>query len=338
LRIKQPVLVVPDHEDANAAKDAPAPGHRMRLAVGIDQSQTSLAAVDWVRRLRKNMPCDVVLIHLYWPAAEYARLGLTGPRSLVEPDPETIQLLQKSLSPVIGTLPGEGETTLRILPNWGSTGERLVEEAARAGADLLVLGNHHRHAFARLWHGSTVPPAVHTGRIPVLCVSQASAEPAAKATIPPLRSVVAATDLSELGNDAVAHAYALVRAERGGMVHLLYVHERALPVPAYALPAYPGRALSPAEDLELRARLMALVPSEATAAGILTDVTIVDGGDAAEVICQTAARLSADAICVASHGRGGLGRAVLGSVAGRLLHRADRPVFVVRRPAEDGAR
>jgi nucleotide-binding universal stress UspA family protein len=147
--------------------------------------------------------------------------------------------------------------------------------------------------------------------------------------------VVAATDLSELGNRAIAHAYALVRGGgEGSVVHLLTVHERPLPRPAYAYAPDAAGALGAVEERELRARLLAEVPAEAAALGISTDITVVDGGEASEVICQTAARLGADAITLSSHGRGGVGRAVLGSIAGRVIHRADRPVFVVRQPTE----
>jgi len=56
-------------------------------------------------------------------------------------------------------------------------------------------------------------------------------------------------------------------------------------------------------------------------------------GDPAEAIAHAAERVGADAICVGSHGRGALARAVLGSVSQALLGRTHRPVLVVpRRP------
>jgi nucleotide-binding universal stress UspA family protein len=298
----------------------------------VDLSNSSAAAIEWVRELRRHLDLDVTFLHVYWPAAEYARFGLRGPRDLFEPDPVTIELLRKSLLPLIGTLPGRGQMNLKIVPHWGSSGERLVDEATQAGADLLVLGTHHRHGFSRLVHGSTVPPAIHTGVLPIVCVSQSPLRPPVT-TMPHLRSIVAATDLSELGNRAIPHAYALARGE-AGVVHLLHVHERLVPRPSYAYAADVANALTADETHALRTRLQALVPPQAAAHGIATDVIIADGGGAAEVICQTAERLSADAICVGSQGRGGLGRLVLGSVTAQVLHQATRPVFVVRGPAE----
>ncbi len=327
LRVKQPIVVVPQGAKGGLPFHAPT-GRRWRIAVGVDLSNSSAAAIDWVRDVRRHVEVDVVFIHLYWPAAEYARFGLTGPRDLFEADAPTVELLRKSLEPMIGTLPGGGETTVRILPNWGPPGERLAEEAVEAKADLLVLGTHHRHGFSRLLHGSTVPPAMHAATLPIVCVSQGQRTPREQ-PIPHLRKILAATDLSEFGNRAIAHAYALARGESGA-VHLLYVHERLLPSPTYAYAPGSAGALTERETNDLRARLHAQIPAQAAALGIPTDVSIVDGGSAAEVICQTAERLDADAICMGSHGRTGLGGAVLGSVAARVLHQATRPVFLVR--------
>jgi nucleotide-binding universal stress UspA family protein len=332
LRIQQPVVVVPQAAAVPAWRAPPTDGRPWRIAVGLDQSNTSAAAVDWVRELRRRADCDVTFVHLYWPVSEYARFGLTGPRNLFETDREVVGLLENALASTIGTLPGRGEVSLRILPSWGPPGQRLVDEAVAAKADLLVLGTHHRHGFSRLLKGSTVPPALHAGNLPIVCVSP-QPRPAAARRIPRLRSILASTDLSEGGNRSIAHAFALARAEGGaggGIVHILYVHERMLPTPAYAYPPESSGSLRPDEIKELRERLTALIPAEASGLGISTDVLVVDGGMAADVICQTAERLDVDAISVGSRGRGGVGNLVLGSVAARVLHEASRPVLVVR--------
>jgi nucleotide-binding universal stress UspA family protein len=57
---------------------------------------------------------------------------------------------------------------------------------------------------------------------------------------------------------------------------------------------------------------------------------VVRGDDAAAALAQCAARFGVDVICIASHGRSGITRALVGSVADRLLRATRRPVLVLR--------
>ncbi|MBA3819953.1 MAG: universal stress protein [Deltaproteobacteria bacterium] len=57
---------------------------------------------------------------------------------------------------------------------------------------------------------------------------------------------------------------------------------------------------------------------------------MIHGDDAAVTIAQCAARLGVDVICIASHGRSGISRALVGSVADRLLRATRLPVLVLR--------
>jgi len=54
--------------------------------------------------------------------------------------------------------------------------------------------------------------------------------------------------------------------------------------------------------------------------------------DPAVGIGNVAARLGADVIVIASHGRSGLRRVLLGSVAQQVVQREPRPVLIVRPP------
>jgi nucleotide-binding universal stress UspA family protein len=197
--------------------------------------------------------------------------------------------------------------------------------------DLLILGTHQPHGWERLRRGSAAVAALRTARVPLLCVPASkvqAAEPPVQAHIPQLRTVLAATDLSELGNRTVLHACALLRGA-GGVVELTHVRERHLPSPIYAYDSGED-ALTPQLQGEIEDRLRALIPAEAASFGIDVRVTVVDGGAPGEAILQTARRLGADAICVASHGRSGLLRSVLGSVAEAVISGSELPVHLVR--------
>jgi len=57
--------------------------------------------------------------------------------------------------------------------------------------------------------------------------------------------------------------------------------------------------------------------------------TLVREGDFAEGIVETAGEIQADLIVMGSHGRRGLGKMIMGSVAEQVLHRSSVPLFII---------
>ena len=66
-------------------------------------------------------------------------------------------------------------------------------------------------------------------------------------------------------------------------------------------------------------------------AGIETDVAWIEGTTPAKAICDYAESHGINLIVVGSHGRGGVERWLLGSVAERVVRHATCNVYVVRR-------
>ena len=58
-------------------------------------------------------------------------------------------------------------------------------------------------------------------------------------------------------------------------------------------------------------------------------------GHAGQVICNLAEELDATSIVIGSHGRGGIKRAVLGSVSDHVVRNAPCPVVVIGPGADD---
>ena len=144
----------------------------------------------------------------------------------------------------------------------------------------------------------------------------------------PFRTVLCPTDLSPSGDAAIAIAHA-VTAD-GGTVHLLHV---CVPVyvtspldatPILALPSTPEGQ----DKIEKKAmeELLRRTPVASAARGVHTERRVVHEGDPAAAIEREAARVGADAIVLGTHGRSGLARALLGSVASAVLSKAKRPV------------
>jgi len=128
--------------------------------------------------------------------------------------------------------------------------------------------------------------------------------------------VLAATDLSSFGNEAVRFALALAHAT-GGDLHLLHVSDAQVP--------------DWDDEASLTAQLRSLVPQRWP---FRVSTEVIFGRQPSTAIASAAERMDADVICVASHGRRGIARVALGSVTEDLMRRAHRPVLVVR-PAEE---
>jgi nucleotide-binding universal stress UspA family protein len=323
----RPVIVAPTPEEG-AASLAGSWRRRtpLRLLVGLDRSSGSEAALRFVRQLRALGDCDVTFLHVYWPPEEIQRLGLTGRRELMVPDPEIVAPLEHALRLRVGALPGAGEVSFSVRPGWGPTADNILVGAELGRFDLIVVGAEHRRGLSRLWHGSVTEALVRASKVtPVVCVPGLASDGAAH--LPQVTRVLVPTDLSAAGNAAIPHAYGLLRD--GGIVELCHVIEAHRAHPTYAYDD-PPPAITPQRRAEIEAQLRALIPAEAAGLGITTRLSVIEGEGAAEAILQAAARFESDALALASHGRSGLARALVGSVAEEVLRRADRPVLIVR--------
>jgi nucleotide-binding universal stress UspA family protein len=326
-----PVVIVPRLESGQSWLQGGTDGaaRPLRALVGLEGADGAAPLVAFAADLRRRERCDVDFLHLYWPPEEYARLGLRGARNPLEADVDVIMNLEPKLRALIDGLPGQGRVALDLQPALGSPASNLISAADQRPYDLMVVGSHQRHGLARILKGSVAETLAHQAtQIPIVCVPipTAARRGAGAAGMPRLLTVLAPTDLSDIGNAAIPYAYALLRGT-GGVVELCHVHEHGLPNPAYAydLPDQLTAAARATIERELRA----LVPPEAEAMGITTHVSIVDGGKAAETIVAAAERLNVDAVSLGSHGRSGVARAMLGSVAEAVLRTTKRPVFVV---------
>ena len=129
--------------------------------------------------------------------------------------------------------------------------------------------------------------------------------------IPTFRHMLIPTDFSPFANRAIPIGYGIVA--RGGIVHLLHVVTRK-----------PGE-----DDLYVTERLRALIPTGAMTRGIFTEIEVIQDENAWAGIWHAAGRLGVDAICMATHGRSGISRVVLGSQAQEVVLRTRQPVVLV---------
>lgn len=309
----------------------------LRVFLAGDFSASSEAACRWAGKLREFGPCEFIVGNADWPPEEHLRLGVPGPVALAENRPEITRILERDLRERVGKLLGQSPAKVLVEATWGRAELQLLQMAGAERADLIVTGSHQRHGWSRLWHGSVSRGLLHDAPMSVACVPQlvtaTSVAGSGEAPVAPVeyRRVLAATDGSPLGDRAVPHALAAVRA--GGTVTLLQVVP-PLELPGPLVPHYERRRPTPRAHAKAiataRQHLQALVPDAGGASGIEVKVEIVEHADAATAIYQAAERCGADLICLGTHGRSGISKALLGSVASKVMSLTTRPVLTVR--------
>ncbi len=122
------------------------------------------------------------------------------------------------------------------------------------------------------------------------------------------------------------------RIVRTSEAHLLLV--RAVAVPATFGVTYDKHALKWElfrDEQEEAAKYLAEAAQSEHLAHLRVD-TFVAVGQAAQVIVDAATERGADLVTMTSHGRTGLDRWVLGSVAGHVAHHSPIPVLILRAP------
>ncbi len=295
--------------------------HTLKVVVGYDFSAASDAALHWLNEMQIVGPCEISVAHVDWPPDEARRLGYHGPLPLTENPKEIQNFLERDLRERVAMLLPPGKVTLTVEPGWGHPAGYLFELASREHADLVVVGTHRRHGLGRLRFGSVSRAVLHHVTATVAVVPPA--EDRRRLVTPKLDRVLVATDFSDIGNQAIAYGCAVLR--RGGTLKLVHVIEPA----ATAGAADKNEPRPTKENPKLRAKLRALVPPDAEESFEI-ETEIVEHANAAEAIRQAAERFDADAICVGSHGRTGLAKTFLGSVAQAVMANSKRPVLVVR--------
>lgn len=135
-------------------------------------------------------------------------------------------------------------------------------------------------------------------------------------------------DGSDVAFAAAERAVALAKLA-GAALHVVFVLE---PYPytgigaanSAGVQAYLADSQRQATEALARIRALAQVP------GLGLTVETVEGSSPAEQIVETARRCGADLIVMGSHGRTGIARVLLGSVAGKVLLLSPVPVMIVK--------
>lgn len=207
----------------------------------------------------------------------------------------------------------------------GSEAEVILTEAASKGADLIAMSTHGRSGLARWVLGSIADKVVHGTSKPLLLVR---AHDSGQRPLPQIDRILVPLDGSELSMSVLPYVEEMARALAAELV--LY---SAVP----PLDIYPGTEMTPGrvgdiiDDLLHQAQsFLGTVAKEVDGRGKVKARTVATIGFPVDEILRVAEEVKAGLIAVATHGRSGLNRWVMGSVADGVVRRSPFPCLLVR--------
>jgi nucleotide-binding universal stress UspA family protein len=216
----------------------------------------------------------------------------------------------------------------------GSPAKKILDAIALEQPELVVMGTHGRQGVARFLLGSVSERVARDSPVPVLVcrapppLTTAAVQGTAAEVLVPikrLRNILVPTDFEPCSDEAVHTAFEL--ADRlGAVVHLLHAYRPVVTALASGMGTVEYAALH--RQARERVGLAAQPYHGSEALGQCLAVM----GDPYLTIVETAERLRAELIVVGSHGRPGLKRGSVGSVAQKVLSAAPCEVLLAKAP------
>lgn len=212
----------------------------------------------------------------------------------------------------------------------GRADQAIRSRVEETGVDLVVMATHGRGPMERAWLGSVADRLVRDLRVPLLLVRPVPGEEVDLSVPVSLKRVVVALDGSELAEAVLDSALGLAAALGLPIALTRVIGVRVdleSPYIPHAAQAY--REQVEAERVEAR-EYLARIGEELRGRGATIGAVEVHQGPAARTILDTVDPDGGDVVAMATHGRGGLRRMLLGSVSDKVVRAAVGPVLLVR--------
>jgi nucleotide-binding universal stress UspA family protein len=200
----------------------------------------------------------------------------------------------------------------------GEPHDIIVEVARAKNADLISMGTHGRKGLKKLFMGSVTSRVIVSSPCDVLIVKKPCANCTGK-----YASILVSFDGSEFSKKALVRACEFAKID-GSEIRAFYVIPRYEEMIEFFSSSFIKENLH--HDAEA---VMEKAKTIAAEQGVKIGIEIAEG-DEAENIIEAANRMKNDLIIRGSHGWTGINRAIMGSIAERVIINAPCPVLVVK--------
>ena len=284
------------------------------ILVPLDFSRGSLEALDYAVPIAKKFGAAVHLVHV---SESPEASEVFSAAALMRETAEQIEMLRGRLSEI------HKKHLSVFLPEnchvrTGQPYREICDLAREINAGLIVIGTRGHTGLERILLGSTAERVVRFASHPVLVVRRGRKQP--KEFM--LRRILAPIDFSQCSMSGATYAALFAKAFDASLL-LLHVFSGSIPEPT----GEASKGKNDAIDLE-NARLDMEAFTQLDFLREVKHATEIRAGYAVHEICRVARKSDVDVVVIATHGRTGFNRMLLGSVAEHVVRYAECPVMV----------
>jgi nucleotide-binding universal stress UspA family protein len=287
-----------------------------RMVVPLDGSMTAEAILPHLRRILYRKDAELILVRAVVPpamenAVEFVQAGRAAAREYILAKQEALEQAGVRVKSVI-----------RV----GSPVGVILDVVEEEKATLIALATHGAGGIPRLLMGSVTEGLLRRAPVPVLAVRpfwSYDLLAAGGLERQPIRNILLPVDGSDLALESVPAVVQLCEMFESRVVLLRVLEMKKQQAPG------------PAERAEAEAQLKTL-EGLLGKQGVET-VSLLREGDPTEEILKAVQSQNVDLVAMTTHGRGGLTRAITGSVTEQVLRQLKVPMLVTRNapaPAE----
>jgi nucleotide-binding universal stress UspA family protein len=284
-----------------------------KLLLATDGSQFSEGAIREAIQLAKKCSSKLSAISVIETNPEYATIApqlLEKAEKAAREHLESVKAQAKKEGVDITTSILEGEDSYNY----------ISEEAAKNKISMIIMGRRGKTGLKRLVMGSTTARVIGHAPCNVLVVPRAAQVE--------FKNILVATDGSRHAAAAASEAIGIAKKNNGKLIVLAVVPSESMQ-PMDIVHSEMSRDVIAAKELSLAENSAKAVKAAAQKEGVAVEAFIM-GGRPADAIVQTAKEKNVDVIMLGSHGKTGVDKLLMGSVAERVIVLASCAVLVVK--------
>jgi nucleotide-binding universal stress UspA family protein len=294
------------------------------LMVPLDGSDFAEEALPMARALASRMGARLHLVHVIRSSPD---MSVQGPEVDMEWMAKAREGTEGYLQDMASAIQEEDGTETAVAALEGRVVPALREYAAAQQVDLVVLTTHGSGGVQRWWLGSVADGLIRTVPRHLLLVRPWDDTEDRPVGEPRFSRLVLPLDGSELAEKALGPAARLARTFEAGLTLL-----RVVPAPIELTSIY-GMAGVRMESEGYRRRVEeAKSYLDKVAKGlenVEVEAAVIEDQEAADGVIAGAKETGADLLVLSTRGRGGVARAVIGSVADKVIRSTVLPVLVI---------